>query len=84
MNSWAIKQLSRHINYNPHPLSQELVELRREASSTTRSKIRRKEAAEEFAMQLSEALSKARLHFEEEKKSLSEQLSDVHLKVRTR
>ena len=37
----------------------------------------RKEAAEEFSTQLSEALSKARLHFEEEKKSLSEQLCDV-------
>ena len=40
----------------------------------------KKEAAEEFAMQLSEALSKARLHFEEEKKALREQLNDVHLK----
>ena len=55
---------------NP-PFSQELAEMR-------------KEAAEEFSIQLSEALSKARLHFKEEKKALSEQLSDVHLKVRTR
>ena len=54
---------------NP-PFSQELAELR-------------KEAAEEFPMQLSEALSKARLHFKDEKKALREQLSDVHLKVGT-
>ena len=42
--------------------------------------MRKKEAAEEFAMQLSEALSKAREHFEEEKRILREQLTTVHQK----
>lgn len=58
----------------------ELLELRRETSSTHRIKIRKKEAAEEFAVQLSEALSKAREHFEEEKRVLRDQLVDVHKK----
>ena len=42
--------------------------------------MRKKEAAEEFAMQLSEALTKAREHFEEEKRVLREQLTTVHKK----
>ena len=42
--------------------------------------MRKKEAAEEFAMQLSEALSKAREHFEEEKRVLRENLTTVHQK----
>lgn len=58
----------------------ELTELRRETSSTHVRKMRKKEAAEEFAMQLSEALSKAREHFEEEKRILREQLTTVHQK----
>jgi len=58
----------------------ELVELRRETSSTHIRKMRKKEAAEEFAMQLSEALTKAREHFEEEKRVLREQLTTVHKK----
>jgi len=56
----------------------ELMELRRETSSVHRIKIRKREAAEEFAVQLSEALSKAREHFEEEKLALREQLINVH------
>ena len=52
--------------------------MRREHSSTHRIKIRKKEAAEEFAVQLSEALGKAREHFEEEKAALREQLLTVH------
>ena len=42
--------------------------------------MRKKEAAEEFAAQLSEALTKAREHFEEEKRVLRDQLTDVHKK----
>lgn len=42
--------------------------------------MRRKEAAEEFSLQLSEALAKARDHFEEEKRILREQLVTVHKK----
>ena len=42
--------------------------------------MRKKEAAEEFAVQLSEALAKAREHFDEEKRVLREQLNDVHKK----
>lgn len=58
----------------------ELTELRRETSSTHIRKMRKKEAAEEFAVQLSEALAKAREHFDEEKRVLREQLNDVHKK----
>jgi len=57
----------------------ELSELRRETSST-RIKSRRKETQDEFSLHLSEALSKAREHFDEEKQALRDQLVEVHKK----
>lgn len=56
----------------------ELMELRRECSSVTKSKSRKIAMADEFSVQLNEALTRAREHFEEEKVALREQLSLVH------
>jgi len=56
----------------------ELIELRRECSTVTKSKSRKIAMADEFSVQLNEALTRAREHFEEEKGALRAQLSLVH------
>ena len=70
--------LKEELEFKDSLKDRELSELRREMSSTHRIKIKKKEAAEEFALQLSEALAKAREHFEEEKQALRVQLETVH------
>lgn len=75
-----IQTVREELEFKESLKDKELTELRRETSSITRIKTRKREAAEEFAAQLSEALSKAREHFEEEKAALREQLTTVHQK----
>jgi len=70
--------LREELEFNESLKDKELTELRREMSSTQRTKVRRVEAAEEFSAQLAEALASARSHFEEEKSALREQLLTVH------